>query len=86
MKQTAVKLKDGQIGFVIREWNWEENPQMKIYKDSTYKERLHEDFIDVELNGQLKTHKQPFGPNPVESTFHHVFMTVCKKDIEYVTL
>jgi hypothetical protein len=37
----AVKLKDGQIGFVIRELNWEENPQMKIYKDSTYKERLH---------------------------------------------
>ena len=29
MKQTAVKLKDGQIGLVIREWNWEENPQMK---------------------------------------------------------
>lgn len=80
----AVKLKDGQIGTVVREWNWKEYPQMKIYKDRSYSERLHEDFVDIELNGQLKTHKLHFGPNPVDSNFHHVFMTVCKKDVEFI--
>jgi hypothetical protein len=81
----SVKLKDGQIVSVIREWNWEENPQMKIYKDSTYKERLHEDFIDVELNGQLKTHKSNY-PNPAESNYHQVFMTVCRKDVQIIEM
>ena len=80
----AVKLKDGQIGTVVREWNWKEYPQMKIYKDRSYSERLHEDFIDIELNGQLKTHKLHFGPLPIDSNFHHVFMTVCKKDVEII--
>ena len=80
----AVKLKDGQIGTVIREWNWEENPQMKIYKDKSYGERLYEDFLDIELNGQLKTHKLSSGPNPIESDFNHVYMTVCKKDVEFI--
>ena len=80
----AVKLKDGQIGTVVREWNWKENPQMKIYKDISYSERLHEDFVDIELNGQLKTHKQYFGISPVDSNFHHVYMTVCKKDVEFI--
>jgi len=82
----AVKLKDGQIGAVIREWNWEEFPQMKIYKDKSYDERLYEDFLDIELNGQLKTHESHFDPNPFDSNFHHVFMTVCKKDIEFIDL
>ena len=82
----AVKLKDGQIGTVIREWNWEENPQMKIYKDKSYGERLYEDFLDIELNGQLKTHKLSFGPLPIESDFHHVYKTVCKKDVEFIDL
>lgn len=82
----AVKLKDGQIGTVIREWNWKENPQMKIYENKSYDKRLYDDFVDVELNGQLKTHKLPFGPNPIESDFHHVFITVCKKDVEFVDL
>jgi hypothetical protein len=80
----AVKLKDGQIGTVVREWNWKENPQMKIYKDRSYSERLHDDFVDIELNGQLKTHKLHFGSNPVDSNFHHVYMTVCKKDVEFI--
>jgi hypothetical protein len=79
----VLKLKDGQIGTVVKEWNWKEYPQMKIYKDKSYDERLYEDFLDIELNGQLTTH---FGPNPVDSNFHHVFMTVCKKDIEFIDL
>lgn len=79
----AVKLKDGQIGAVIGEWNWKEHPQMKIYKDKSYDERLYDDFLDIELNGQLKTR---FGANPVDSNFHHVFMTVCKKDVEFIDL
>ena len=37
----AIRLKDGQIGVVIREWSWKENPQMKIYKDKSYEERLY---------------------------------------------
>jgi hypothetical protein len=82
----AVKLKDGQIGIVIREWNWKENPQMKIYENKSYDKRLYEDFVDIELNGQLKTYKFSFGPKPIESDFHHVFMTVCKKDVEFVDL
>ena len=82
----AVKLKDGQIGTIIREWNWEENPQMKIYEDKSYDKRLYEDFVDIELNGQLKTCKFSIGPLPVESDFHHVFMTVCKKNVEFVDL
>ena len=81
----AVKLKDGQIVSVIREWNWEENPQMKIYKDSTYKERLHEDFIDVELVGQLKNYKSNFA-NPAESNYYQVFMTVCRKDVQIIEM
>jgi hypothetical protein len=80
------KLKDGQIGTVIREWNWQKNPQMKIYENKSYDKRLYEDFVDIELNGQLKTHKLSFGPNPIESEFHHVYMTVCKKDVEFVDL
>ncbi len=79
----AVKLKDGQIGTVIREWNWQKNPQMKIYENKSYDKRLYEDFVDIELNGQLKTH---IGSNPVDSNFHHVFMTVCKKDVEFIDL
>jgi hypothetical protein len=51
---------------------------MKIYKDKSYNERLYEVFLDIELNGQLKIHKLNFGPNPIDSDFHHVFMTVCK--------
>ncbi len=86
----AVKLKDGQIGTVIREWNWEENPFLKIYKDKSYDERLYEDFLDIELNGQLKPiDRFGYGPlpiNPIESKFHHVYMTVCKKDVEFIEL
>lgn len=82
----SVKLKDGQIGVLIREWNWEENPQMKIYSDKSLNDRLYEDFVDIELNGQFKTHKFSFGPKPIESDFHHVFTTVCKKDVEFVDL
>lgn len=79
-----VKLKDGTFASVIKEWNWEEHPDLKIYKDNTFKERLYEDFVDVELNGQLKHTKYRFGPLPVESEFHKVLMTVCRKDVTFV--
>lgn len=82
----AVRLKDGTIGCVILEWNWEDHPQMKIYKDKTYKERLYTDFVDVELNGQLKEIKYSFGPLPIESDFHKVQMTVQKADVEFINL
>lgn len=82
----AVKLKDGTIAVVIREWNWNDNPFMKIYKDSTYKERLYENFLDLELNGMLKLKKYSFGPLPVESDFCHQYTTVCKKDVEFIEL
>ena len=82
----AVKLKDGQIAAVIREWNWKENPFLKIYENSLCRKRLYEDFVDLELNGQLKTSKFSFGPLPVESNFHHVFMTVRRQDVEFLDL
>ncbi len=71
---------------IIREWNWNDNPQMKIYEDNSYKERLYEDFLDLELNGQLKITKYSFGPLPIKSNFHRVNVTVCKKDVEFIEL
>jgi len=84
--ERVVKLKDGTYGTVIREWNWQDIPYLKVYKDVTYKERLYEDFVDIELDAKLKTHKYNMGPLPIESNFHKVHTLCVKADIEYVDL
>lgn len=79
-----VKLQDGTYATIIREWNWQEHPNLKIYKDTTYKERLYEDFLDVELNGELKSGKHHPAAEPKESNFCKVQMTVCKNNVTFV--
>lgn len=81
----VVRLKDGTYGTVIREWSWKDNPHFKIYKDRTYKERLYEDFVDVELDAHFKGETFKMA-NPLHSNFYQVFSTVCQKDVEYVYL
>lgn len=81
----VVRLKDGSYGTVIREWSWQDNPYLKVYKDTTHKERLYEDFVDVELDAHFKG-KNLKGANPLHSNFYQVFSTVCQKDVEYVYL
>jgi len=81
-----IRLKDGTYAVALKEWNWTENTKMQIFKDSEYSERLYETFVDIELNGKLKTkeNNHHFGPLPIGSNFHRVLMTVRKVDIEYV--
>lgn len=80
--EKIVKLKDGRYASIIREWKWSDNPQMNIYTEN-YKDRLYEDFVDVELDGQIKNDYY-FGASPTESEFMSVCSTVCKKDVEFI--
>jgi len=79
-----VIFKDGTYVVSLKEWFWSEQPNLKIFKDQSCDERLYETFVDIELNGQLKTQKYHFGPLHIDSNFHSVLMTVRKKDIKYV--
>lgn len=81
----VVRLKDGSYATVIKEFSWKDFPDWKIYKDSRYKERLYEDFVEVELNAQSKGNNWK-GAKPVHSNFYKVHTIVCQKDIEYVYL
>lgn len=82
----VVKLKDGSYGTVIREFSWKDFPDWKIYKDSSYKERLfYEDFVEVELNAERKGNSWKYA-EPMHSTFYKVQSIVCQKDVEYVYL
>ncbi len=85
----AVRLKNGTIALVKKEWNWKEQPFMKIMTEN-HRERIYDDFVDVELNGEISTHRVDDqyikGPAPLESGFHHVYSTVCRKDVEFIDL
>ena len=83
--ENIVRLKDGKYACVVHEWNWKDHPYLKIYESVDYKTRLYEDFLDLELDGRIRTHKIPgCGPLPLDSNFHRVNMTVCKKDVEFI--
>lgn len=84
MKNKIAKLKDGRYALILNEWNWDENEYLKIYSDNSYKERLKERFLDLELDGEFKKIKYSFGPLPIKSNYHRVLMSVCEKDIEIV--
>lgn len=81
----VVRLKDGSYATVIREFSWKDFPDWKIHKDTTYKERLYEDFVEIELNAESKGNSWK-GLEPMHSIFYKVQSIVCKKDIEYVYL
>lgn len=78
--EKIVKLKDGTYASVIREWNWKENPYLKI---ETNGQRLYEDFVDVELNAELEN-SYTHGANPRNSKFNTIQSTICKSDVEFI--
>lgn len=81
----VVRLKDGSYATVIKEFSWKDFPDWKIYKDITHKERLYEDFVEVELNAESKDNSWK-SLEPMHSNFYKVQSIVCQKDIEYVYL
>lgn len=85
----AVRLKNGTIGLLKEEWNWKRHPLLKIMTEANG-ERIYGDFVDVELNGEIKTYRIDNqylrGPSPFESEFNKVCTTVCRKDVEFVDL
>jgi hypothetical protein len=82
----VVRLKDGTLASVTNEWNWQDNPCLKIMEEDRTT-RIYDDFVDVELPACRKGPGETWRYGlPRDSAFHKVIMTVLRRDVEFVNL
>jgi len=86
MSNKVVRLKDGTLASVTNEWNWQDNPFLKIMEEDRTT-RIYDDFVDVELPACRKGTGESWRYGlPRDSAFRKVITTVLRRDVEFVNL